>query len=164
ERSPALVARQQAQLGPLAARVSWTRADLSHRAARDTPWAEVGMVVANEVLDCLAHHQIVRGTDGAPRVVFVVPRLGRAAVPAPPLRGGARGRSRAAPALARRPPPGPPPSPPPFAGGCSWDAPHAPRLSLPWGCRPGGARWRPSPAPPRCSGSTPAMAGPPTAA
>ena len=78
ERSPALVERQRAKLGALAAHVAWTRADLS-RARRPPRLGRYGFVVANEVLDCLAHHKIVRGTDGHARVVFVVPtRRGRA--------------------------------------------------------------------------------------
>src|SRR5439155_11955333 len=78
-------------------RVAWTRADLSRRAARGAPWAEVGVVVANEVLDCLAHHQIVRARDGAPRVVFVVPRLRGRPVPRDalgPIMGDPRRRRR----------------------------------------------------------------------
>ena len=81
ERSPALIARQRAQLGPMAAHVEWTRADLSTRAARGAPLGRVGFVFANEVLDCLAHHKVVRSADGVPRVVFVVPRVGRTLVP-----------------------------------------------------------------------------------
>ena len=81
ERSPALIARQQAQLGPMAAHVRWTRTDLSTRAARGAPLGRSGFVFANEVLDCLAHHKVVRGADGVPRVVFVVPRVGRTPVP-----------------------------------------------------------------------------------
>jgi SAM-dependent MidA family methyltransferase len=72
ERSPALIARQRATLGPLAARVAWTRADLSRR-RRPLRLGRHGFVVANEVLDCLAHHKIVPGPDGEARVVFVVP-------------------------------------------------------------------------------------------
>src|SRR5262249_58494200 len=86
ERSPALVARQRALLGPLAGRVSWTRADLSRRAPRDAPWRPHGLVVANEVLDCLAHHKIVRAGDGSPRVVFVDVPSNRPVVPRRPLR------------------------------------------------------------------------------
>ena len=48
-------------------------------------------MIANEVLDCLAHHKIVRGPDGAARVVFV----------APTRRGRALGRAALAQALAR---------------------------------------------------------------
>jgi SAM-dependent MidA family methyltransferase len=77
ERSPSLVARQRAKLGPLATQVTWTRADLS-RPRRRLRLGRHGLVVANEVLDCLAHHKIVRGPDGTARVVFVVPtRRGR---------------------------------------------------------------------------------------
>ena len=75
ERSPALIARQRAQLGPLARRVTWTRADLAQRPARGTPFAGHGVVIANEVLDCLAHHQVVRQADGSPGVVFVIPEV-----------------------------------------------------------------------------------------
>ncbi len=71
ERSPALIARQRAKLGPLAAHVAWTRADLS-RGRRRLRLGRHGFVVANEVLDCLAHHKIVAGPDGEARVVFVV--------------------------------------------------------------------------------------------
>jgi SAM-dependent MidA family methyltransferase len=81
ERSPALVARQRATLGPLAAQVTWTRADLSRRAPAALPLGGAGLVVANEVLDCLAHHKIVRGPGGAARVVFVVPTLDGRAIP-----------------------------------------------------------------------------------
>jgi SAM-dependent MidA family methyltransferase len=77
ERSPALVARQRATLGPLAARVTWTRADLSRRRA-PLRLGRHGFVIANEVLDCLAHHKIVPGAEGTARVAFVVPtRRGR---------------------------------------------------------------------------------------
>jgi SAM-dependent MidA family methyltransferase len=74
ERSAALIARQRATLGPLAASVTWTRADLSQRAARRTPFAPCGLVFANEVLDCLSHHKVVPRPDG-PGVVYVVPSL-----------------------------------------------------------------------------------------
>ncbi len=77
ERSPALVERQRAKLGALATHVAWTCADLSRRRRR-LRLGRHGFVVANEVLDCLAHHKIVRGDDGIARVVFVVPtRRGR---------------------------------------------------------------------------------------
>src|SRR5436190_399999 len=71
ERSQALIARQRAKLGPLAADVTWTRADLSRRALR-RPLGATGFVIANEVLDCLAHQKIVPGPDATARVVFVV--------------------------------------------------------------------------------------------
>jgi len=77
ERSPALIRRQQQQLGPLARRVRWTHADLAQEAGRRLPLAACGMVVANEVLDCLSHHKIVSRRDGTPGVVFVVPRVRR---------------------------------------------------------------------------------------
>lgn len=79
ERSPGLIARQRQQLGPLATRVTWTRADLSRQALRPLPLGHFGIVFANEVLDCLAHHKIVRRPDGTPGVVFVVPQLGASA-------------------------------------------------------------------------------------
>ena len=75
DRSAGLIRRQRQQLGPLRRRVRWTRADLSRRAARGTPFARVGLVVANEVLDCLAHHKVVPLGDGTPGVVYVVPVL-----------------------------------------------------------------------------------------
>lgn len=75
ERSPALIARQRQQLGALSDKVTWTRADLTERAARGAPFASAGVVFANEVLDCLSHHKIVRRRDGTPGVVFVVPVL-----------------------------------------------------------------------------------------
>ena len=90
ERSSALAARQRAKLGPLAARVTWTRADLSRRGAR-LRLGRHGLVVANEVLDCLAHHKIVRGRDGTARAVFVVATRG----------GRALGRSALARTLGR---------------------------------------------------------------
>jgi SAM-dependent MidA family methyltransferase len=98
ERSPALVARQRATLGPLAAAVTWTRTDLSRRRMR-LRLGRHGLVVANEVLDCLAHHKIVRGDDGEARVVFVVPTrrgrpLGRAALAGVLARDGAAVRYR----------------------------------------------------------------------
>jgi SAM-dependent MidA family methyltransferase len=84
ERSPGLIARQRQQLGPLASRVTWTRADLAQRGARGAPFGPCGLVFANEVLDCLAHHKVVRQADGTPGVAFVLPGL----------RDGARVRSR----------------------------------------------------------------------
>lgn len=70
EKSPALRRRQREHLGSLAARVTWDAVDLSRgRAAR--PRGRHGFVVANEVLDCLAHHKVVRGRDGVFRVAFV---------------------------------------------------------------------------------------------
>jgi SAM-dependent MidA family methyltransferase len=75
ERSPALIARQRQQIGPLSDKVAWTRADLTERPAGGAPFASAGIVFANEVLDCLSHHKIVRRPDGMPGVVFVVPTL-----------------------------------------------------------------------------------------
>ena len=79
ERSPALIARQQQQLGPLARRVRWTNTDLAQKAPRRLPLGPCGIVVANEVLDCLSHHQIVSRHDRTPGVVFVIPVLRRVA-------------------------------------------------------------------------------------
>jgi SAM-dependent MidA family methyltransferase len=75
ERSSALVARQRQQLGPLGESVRWSRSDPAHGAVRGSPFCERGVVVANEVLDCLPHHQLVRGRNGNPSVVFVVAEL-----------------------------------------------------------------------------------------
>lgn len=75
ERSPALIHRQRELLGPLAGQVAWTRAELTRAAPRGAPLAEAGLVFANEVLDCQAHHKIVTRRDGPPGVVFVIPRL-----------------------------------------------------------------------------------------
>lgn len=75
ERSPALLARQQQHLGPLAERVRWKRGDLAAAAVRGTPLAPAGLVFANEVLDCLAHHKVVPQASGKPAVVFVIPKL-----------------------------------------------------------------------------------------
>ena len=100
ERSPALIARQQQQLGPLARRVRWTNRDLAQNAPRRLPLGACGIVVANEVLDCLSHHQIVSRRDTTPGVVFVIPVLRRAA-DAPPgveLVPGLRPRQWAVPA------------------------------------------------------------------
>jgi len=74
ERSPALITRQQQQLGPLARRVRWTNRDLTQNAPR-LPLGPCGIVIANEVLDCLSHHQIVSRHDTTPGVVFVIPVL-----------------------------------------------------------------------------------------
>jgi SAM-dependent MidA family methyltransferase len=81
ERSPALIARQRQQIGALSDKVTWTRADLTQRPAAGAPFASAGVVFANEVLDCLAHHKVVPHSDGVPGAVFVVPTI----------RGGARG-------------------------------------------------------------------------
>ena len=81
ERSPGLIARQRQQLGPLANHVTWVQADLSRHALRRVPLAHFGIVFANEVLDCLAHHTIVRQPDGTPGVVFIVPQLSASACP-----------------------------------------------------------------------------------
>lgn len=82
ERSPALAARQRAKLGPVARRVQWREADLSAPDARAPRFGDAALVVANEVLDCLAHHKIVRPAGAAPAVSFVVPRLGAHGIPA----------------------------------------------------------------------------------
>lgn len=75
ERSPALIARQREQIGTLCDKARWTRADLAERPASGAPFASAGIIFANEVLDCLSHHKIVRRHDGTPGVVFVVPVL-----------------------------------------------------------------------------------------
>ena len=71
ERSPALVARQRQQLGPLASTVRWSRADVARAVPRGVPFAAYGLIVANEVLDCLPHHKIVARPAGSPAVAFV---------------------------------------------------------------------------------------------
>jgi SAM-dependent MidA family methyltransferase len=104
ERSAALITRQRATLGPMAASVTWTQADLSQRAARGAPFAPCGLVFANEVLDCLSHHKVVPRPDG-PGVVYVVPSLQPAvgigslqpAVPDGLLAAGLDGGARAIP-------------------------------------------------------------------
>jgi SAM-dependent MidA family methyltransferase len=75
ERSPALATRQRHQLGPLAAAVRWGRGDLARRAPRDAPFAAHGMIVANEVFDCLPHHKVVAATNAEPAAVCVVAEL-----------------------------------------------------------------------------------------
>jgi SAM-dependent MidA family methyltransferase len=50
---------------------------MAQHAPRHTPLAACGMVIANEVLDCLSHHKIVSRRDGTPGVVFVVPVVRR---------------------------------------------------------------------------------------
>jgi SAM-dependent MidA family methyltransferase len=75
ERSPGLIERQRRQLGPLASRVRWSRADFAQRGPR-APFGAHGLIVANEVLDCLPHHKLVHGPDG-PAVAHVATMLGR---------------------------------------------------------------------------------------
>ena len=77
ERSPALVARQRETLGPLASRVRWTRADLVRGVPRGAPFAGVGLVFGNEVLDCFAPHRVVPRRRGGAMASFVAARLGR---------------------------------------------------------------------------------------
>ncbi len=76
ERSPALVARQRQLLGPLADSVRWSRVDPARRLPRGAPFAACGVIIANEVLDCLPHHKVVPQRNGEPAVVFVVPESG----------------------------------------------------------------------------------------
>jgi SAM-dependent MidA family methyltransferase len=76
ERSPALIARQRHQLGPLADTVRWARVDPARGALRGSPFGERGVIVANEVLDCLPHHRIVSARGGGTGAVFVVAELG----------------------------------------------------------------------------------------
>ena len=75
ERSPALARRQRQTLGPLAARVLWLAADLAQSPPR-RPFGAVGLIVANEVLDCLPHHKLVGTTDGV-GVVHVAAEMAR---------------------------------------------------------------------------------------
>lgn len=74
ERSPSLIERQRRTLGPLAAKVRWTRADLSRRPPR-APLGRSGLLIANEVLDCLAHHKVVPQPGLEPAATVVVPVL-----------------------------------------------------------------------------------------
>jgi SAM-dependent MidA family methyltransferase len=98
ERSPALIRRQRQHLGPLAERVVWLRADLAKRRARSAPFASHGLVVANEVLDCLAHHKVIAGGRREPGVVFVVPVMrGHDGFAASRLVRGLTSRERAVP-------------------------------------------------------------------
>jgi SAM-dependent MidA family methyltransferase len=76
ERSPALAARQRERLGPLAARVAWSRGDLVRGVPRGAPFAPCGLVFGNEVLDCFAPERVVPRADGSVGVTFVEPRLG----------------------------------------------------------------------------------------
>jgi SAM-dependent MidA family methyltransferase len=75
ERSPALVARQRETLGPLAARIGWTLGDLARGVPRGAPFAGLGLVFGNEVLDCFAPHRVVPRAKGGARVSFVAARL-----------------------------------------------------------------------------------------
>jgi SAM-dependent MidA family methyltransferase len=72
ERSPALAARQRQLLGSLSASVQWCGGDLARRMPPRVPFAPHGLIVANEVFDCLPHHKIVSRVDGSPGVVHVV--------------------------------------------------------------------------------------------
>lgn len=76
ERSPGLIARQRRQLAGTELPVDWTRIDPSRGRPRKQPFAEHGLIVANEVLDCLSHHKIVPG-PGGPQVVHVAAFAGR---------------------------------------------------------------------------------------
>jgi SAM-dependent MidA family methyltransferase len=64
ERSAALGRRQRHTLGPVTARVTWQRTDLAQRPV-PRPFGRVGLIVANEVLDCLPHHKVVGTARGA---------------------------------------------------------------------------------------------------
>ena len=97
ERSAALISRQKQHLGTLAARVVWRRANLAESPPR-TPLGPCGVVIANEVLDCLAHHKIIPEKDGRPSVAFVIPRFGGRAVPREAL-GNLLGAYRRTPTL-----------------------------------------------------------------
>ena len=73
EKSPALRRRQAELLGPLAGSVTWTNLDLS-QARRVATRRGVALIVANEVLDCLAHEKVVLGRDRVFRAVHVAAR------------------------------------------------------------------------------------------
>jgi SAM-dependent MidA family methyltransferase len=75
ERSRALSERQRRVLGPVGARVRWKCLDLSRTIPRTAPWGSCGLIFGNEVLDCLPHHKIVRGSNGEMRVTFVAPGI-----------------------------------------------------------------------------------------
>ena len=51
----------------------WSRCDPSRTVPRGAPFAAHGVIVANEVLDCLPHHKVVGQANSAPAVVFVLP-------------------------------------------------------------------------------------------
>src|SRR5262249_8373994 len=68
------VERQRRLLGPLAESVRWTNIDLTAARRGGAALAEVGLVFANEVLDCQAHHKVVAPGPGPPGAVYVVPR------------------------------------------------------------------------------------------
>lgn len=76
ERSPALIDRQRQQLGPLADGVQWSRVNLAHTVPSRADRVGNGLIVANEVLDCLPHHKIVSLADGEAGVAYVTPLLG----------------------------------------------------------------------------------------
>jgi SAM-dependent MidA family methyltransferase len=76
DRSPALIERQRARLGPLADQVRWSRGDLSRAPLDGMPFAEQGLIIANEVLDCLPHHKVVPRQLGLPAAAFVVAEFG----------------------------------------------------------------------------------------
>jgi SAM-dependent MidA family methyltransferase len=75
ERSSALIERQRRNLAGAADRIVWTCADLSRRPPRRLPFGSAGILVANEVLDCLAHHKIVPHKGDDPAATVVVPLL-----------------------------------------------------------------------------------------
>jgi SAM-dependent MidA family methyltransferase len=75
ERSSALIERQRRNLAGAAERVVWTCADLCRRPPRRLPFGSAGILVANEVLDCLAHHKIVPHKGDDPAATVVVPLL-----------------------------------------------------------------------------------------
>lgn len=77
ERSPALTERQRAKLRGASERVTWTAIDLSRHRPRRLPLGPAGLIVANEVVDCLAHHKVVASPGESPNVVFVIPTVPR---------------------------------------------------------------------------------------
>lgn len=79
ERSPALRQRQQQQLGPLSAQVEWL--DEPATSSELSPIGDHGLVVANEVLDCLSQHKLAWHPEGGVGVVFVIPRRNGQEIP-----------------------------------------------------------------------------------
>jgi SAM-dependent MidA family methyltransferase len=67
-----LAARQRQLLGSLSASVRWYRRDLARQTPQRVPFAAQGLIVANEVFDCLPHYKIVSRPNASPGVVHVV--------------------------------------------------------------------------------------------
>lgn len=79
ERSPGLVARQRRQLAGSGVPVRWTNTDLSQGRPRAKSSVAHGLIVANEVLDCLSHHKVVPHRLAPPGLTYVIPSVSRAA-------------------------------------------------------------------------------------